>query len=223
MVHQCPNGKSFSDERHQCVAASKASAAGASITALSNARIAELTEKIVLFEHLIDKFQRKMEKVQKVIIESDNKIGLLGKFLLKALKSNRENYCNKGGSSSGATANAAAAAIPVEPEPHEMELDDQVENDGRIDMIGDEGINVAGFADSPKAPNANDAKVEASPKNGTELAEPLAAKELDEESKSDDAGKQKDQLREIAAKEDPLDEVPAEGTANLQVEQPATP
>ena len=91
MVHKCPSGKSFDDDKHQCLKQDKYGSADAS---LSNAKITKLTKKLVQFEHLIDAFKRKLEGVQSVIIESDNKIGLLGKFLLKALKQNRKNVCN---------------------------------------------------------------------------------------------------------------------------------
>ena len=67
MVHQCPVGKSFSDEKHQCVTESKDSSSG-NYGKLSDTKITKLTQKLVVFENLIDQFQAKMEKVQKVSI-----------------------------------------------------------------------------------------------------------------------------------------------------------
>lgn len=119
MVHQCPSGKSFSDEKHQCVTENKNSD-----STLSTAKINKLTQKIVQFEHLVESFQAKMEKVQNVIIESDNKIGMLGKFMLKAIKENRKSLCDKEESNFpfGETADVESAL--VEPEPMQSKNDD---------------------------------------------------------------------------------------------------
>ena len=84
MIHQCPIGKSFSDEKHQCITRFKEIN-----NYISNAKVTKLTQKIILLEHLIESFQDKITKVQHVIIDTDNKIGLLGRVLLKALKNNQ--------------------------------------------------------------------------------------------------------------------------------------
>lgn len=154
MVHQCPTGKSFSDDKHQCVMKGSGGEGAADLTGLSSAKIDELTEKINAFEQLVDKFQLKMEKVQKVIIESDNKIGLLGKFLLKALKSNRETYCAKGATASadgklganGQQSNAASSEI----KPQELMIDDSMLNGGGGRGDEEYGISIGGMQ-TPKS------------------------------------------------------------------------
>lgn len=154
MVHQCPTGKAFSDDKHQCVQRGN-SEAQVDYTGLSNAKISELTEKIIAFEQLVDKFQAKMEKVQKVIIESDNKIGLLGKFLLKALKSNRESYCTKDGKPSGSPAQNSAPVAGAEVKPQSM----------MIEMDGERGDEEYGIAIGGMAPHDGGVGVVHSPKS----------------------------------------------------------
>lgn len=87
---KCPTGKKFDVEANRCIFEAFAN---------TDSRIEltlELGRKMIELEEILDSFETKMNRVQKMIAKSDNRIQLMSKMLLRTIKENRNSLAKCG-------------------------------------------------------------------------------------------------------------------------------